>query len=138
VFLHITYFKHYCEKLKIEFSTYNPCLLVTLLKLECFSVIGMQTNDILGFGDEAFTTKESKGLVFAAKEKQFLTSDNALFFNGCILTLIGDILRLRQKNQGKKLKKATNSPTYVQQRARGAYIAILCQPKASFNLLAAA
>jgi hypothetical protein len=116
----------------------DTCLLVTLLESECFSVIGMQTDDIFGFGDEAFITKESKELVFAAKEKQFLTPDNALLFNGCILTLVGDILRLRQKNQGKKLEKATDSPTYVQQRAREAYIAIICQPEASFNLSAAA
>jgi hypothetical protein len=122
----------------MEFSTYNPCLLVTLLKSECFGVVGIQTDDTLGLGDEAFTTKESKELVFAAKEKQFLTPDNALLFNGCILTLVGDVLRLRQKNQGKKLEKATDNPTYVQQRARGAYIATICQPEASFDLSAAA
>jgi hypothetical protein len=122
----------------MEFSTYNPCLLVTLLESKCFGVVGMQTDDIFGLGDEAFTTKKSKELVFAAKEKQFLTPDNAFLFNGCIITLVGDILRLRQKNQGKKLEKATNSPTYVQQRARGAYIATICQPEASFDLSAAA
>jgi hypothetical protein len=99
----------------MEFSTYNLCLLVILLESECFGVIKMQTDDTLGLGDKAFTTKKSKELVFAAKEKQFLTPNNALFFNRCILTLVGDILRLRQKNQGKKLEKATNSPTYVQQ-----------------------
>jgi hypothetical protein len=122
----------------MEFSTYNPCLLVTSLESECFGVVGMQTDDTLGLGDEAFTIKKSKELVFAAKEKQFLTPDNALLFNGRILTLVGDILRLRQKNQGKKLEKATDSPTYVQRRARGAYIATICQPEASFDLLAAA
>jgi hypothetical protein len=134
----LTYFKHYCEKLKMEFSTYNLCQLVILLELECFGVIGMQTDNIFGFGDEAFITKKLKELVFAAKKKQFFTPDNAFLFNECILTLVGDILRLRQKNQGKKLKKATNSPTYVQQRAREAYIAIICQLKASFDLSAAA
>jgi hypothetical protein len=122
----------------MEFSTYNPYLLITLLKSECFGVIGMQTNDTLGFGDKAFTTKEFKKLVFAAKKKQFFTSDNALLFNGCILTLVGDTLHLHQKNQGKKLEKATDNPTYVQQQARGAYIATICQPEASFNLSAAA
>jgi hypothetical protein len=134
----LIYFKHYCEKLKMEFSTYNPCLLIILLKLECFGVVGMQTDDIFSLGDKAFTTKKSKKLVFAAKKKQFFTFDNALLFNGCILTLVGDILRLRQKNPGKKLEKATDSPTYVQQRARGAYIATICQPEASFDLSAAA
>jgi hypothetical protein len=122
----------------MEFSTYNLCLLIILLESECFGVIGMQTDDTFGFGDEAFTIKEFKELVFAANKKQFLTFDNVLLFNGCILTLVGDTLRLRQKNQRKKLEKATDSPTYVQQRARGAYIATICQPEASFDFSAAA
>jgi hypothetical protein len=63
----------------MEFSTYNPCLLVISLKSECFGVIKMQTDDILGFSDKAFITKKFKELIFAAKKKQFLTSDNAFF-----------------------------------------------------------
>jgi hypothetical protein len=47
-------------------------------------------------------------------------------------------LRIRQKNQGQKLEKATDAISYVQQRARRAYIATICQPKASFDFSAAA
>jgi hypothetical protein len=45
---------------------------------------------------------------------------------------------LRQKKQGEKLEMATDKQSYVQQRARGAYIATICQPEASFDLAAAA
>jgi hypothetical protein len=48
----------------------------------------------------AVTVKEFQKLVFTAKKKQFLTSNNPLFFNGCVLIVNKDILRIRQKNQG--------------------------------------
>ena len=55
----------------------------------------------------------------------------------------GDIVVLRQKRQGDKLKQVdTRKPTYgqdyMEQRARGAYIATVCQPEASFDLSIAA
>jgi hypothetical protein len=100
--------------------------------------MGMQIDDTLDLSDDAFAIKKSQKLVFTAKEKQFLTSDNPLFFNGCVFTVNKNTLRIRQKNQGQKLEKATNAISYVQQRAREAYIAIICQPEASFDLLAAA
>jgi hypothetical protein len=54
----LTYFKHYCEKLIIEISTYDPCLLITLANFECFGIMGMQINDTLGLSDDAFAIKE--------------------------------------------------------------------------------
>jgi hypothetical protein len=47
---------------------------------------------------------------------------------------------LWQKRQGDKLKqvdarKPTYGQDYIEQWARGAYIATVCQPEASFNLL---
>ncbi|EFQ88793.1 hypothetical protein PTT_15200, partial [Pyrenophora teres f. teres 0-1] len=42
------------------------------------------------------------------------------------------------KKQGEKLESAVDMKSYVQQRARGAYIATICQPEASFDLAAAA
>jgi hypothetical protein len=46
---------------------------------------------------------------------------------------------LRQKEQGKKLKTVNSKAEdaqykYREQRARGAYIATICQPKATFDL----
>jgi hypothetical protein len=121
-----TYFKHHCEKLTMEVSTYDPCLLITLASSECFGMVGMQTNDTLGLSDDAFAIKKFQKLVFTTKEKQFLTPDNPLFFNKCVLIVNKDILRIRQKNQGQKLEKATDAISYVQQRARGAYIVTIC------------
>jgi hypothetical protein len=52
-------------------------------------------------------------------------------------------LRLRQKDQAKKIKLVDPKSTdrkkeYMEQRARGAYIATICQPEASFDLSVAA
>jgi hypothetical protein len=66
-----------------------------------------------------------------------------LEFNGGRITLLDDHLSLRQKGQGSKLKlvdvKAKDyAQQYLEQRARDAYLASVCQPKAAFDLLAAA
>src|SRR5271170_3478150 len=50
---------------------------------------------------------------------------------------------LRQKEQGKKIEQVNTSSLtfqqgYVEQRARGAYIASICQPEAAFDLSVAA
>jgi hypothetical protein len=76
-------------------------------------MVGMQTDDIFGLSDDAFAIKKSQKLVFTAKKKQFLIFNNQLFFNGCVLTVNKDILRIRQKNQGQKLEKATDAISYV-------------------------
>ena len=53
------------------------------------------------------------------------------------------ILNLRQKGQGGKIKLVDirapdRAQQYIEQRARGAYIASTCQLEASFNLSVAA
>ncbi|KAF1360357.1 hypothetical protein EJ07DRAFT_165511 [Lizonia empirigonia] len=121
-----TYFKHHTTTLGMETSTYDPCLLITKPTASGFGIVSMQTDDTLGLSDDVFANKESKELRFSAKEKQFLTTDNPIDFNGCV------------KKQGEKLEIATDKKTYIQQRARGAYIVTICQPEASFDLAAAA
>jgi hypothetical protein len=96
----LTYFKHHCEKLIMKVSIYDPCLLITLASFERFGMVEMQTNDTFGLSDDAFAIKKFQKLVFTVKKKQFLTPDNPLLFNGCVLTVNRDILRIRQKNQG--------------------------------------
>jgi hypothetical protein len=122
----------------METFTYNPCLLVTTAESGCFGLMGMQTNDTLGLSDSTFATRESDEMTFLAKDRQTLTEDEPLIFNGCILTVDSSHLRLKQKNQGQKLEAATDRKTYIEQRARGAYIATTCQPMASFDLSVAA
>lgn len=134
-----TYFKHHTEKLDMETSTYDPCLLITKETAAGFGIVGMQTDDTLGLTDRQFATKEDTELRFSAKEKQELMIDAPIVFNGCVVDLdqTGTI-NLRQKRQGEKLKIAHGKQSYIQQRARGAYIATICQPEASFDLAAAA
>jgi hypothetical protein len=119
-------------------SIYDPCLLVTTAESGCFGLMGMQTDDTLGLNDSTFATRESDEMTFLAKDRQTLTEDEPLIFNGCILTVNGPHLRLKQKNQGQKLEAAIDRKTYIEQRARGAYIATTCQPMASFDLSVAA
>jgi hypothetical protein len=109
----------------------------------------MQTNDTLILGDDDFSALEESELVkasFMAKPKQKLNSDEPLIFNGCILSLDHDgSLQLRQKGQGKKItlidttsNTTSQKQSYVEQRARGAYLASICQPEASYDLSVAA
>jgi hypothetical protein len=133
-----TYFKHYCEQLNIETSTYDLCLLIIIANFEHFGIMEMQTDNTFGLYNEGFLALKAEKLRFTAKDKQLLEEDKPLLFNGCILSIDGNILQLRQKNQGQKLEIITDAQLYVCQRARGAYITTICQPMASFNLSAAA
>jgi hypothetical protein len=126
-------------------STYDPCLLITTTKA-AFGVVGMQTDDTLILGSKEFDTIEEEELTkakFSAKPKELLSPETPLIFNGCILTQKEGDIELRQKEQGRKLK--TVNPTtkdpqheYREQRARGAYIATICQPETAFDLSVAA
>jgi hypothetical protein len=108
----------------------------------------MQTDDTLILGSDEFATLEEKELAeakFSAKPKDTLSPGSPLIFNGCVLTQKeGDVtVELRQKDQGKRLKPIDHKSkdfkhAYMEQRARGAYIATICQPEAAFDLSIAA
>ena len=99
-------------------------------------------------GSDEFAKLEEKELTeakFSAKPKDTLSPENPLIFNGCVLTQKeGDVaVELRQKEQGKKLKLIDHKSkdlkqAYMEQPARGAYIATICQPEAAFDLSVAA
>lgn len=140
-----TYFKHHREKLQMATSTYDPCLLIAAS--EQFAIVGMQTDDTLGLSSDRFTALEQEELEkarFTAKPKEILSTDNPLQFNGCVLVLNTDsTISLYQKEQGKKIQVIDMQTedfrqSYVEQRARGAYIASICQPEAAFDLSVAA
>jgi hypothetical protein len=84
-----TYYSHYVNELGIEQSTYDPCL---FYNNHPFGVVGLQTDDTLFVGDDAFTKKEQLGLQkarFLTKERERLTTTNDLKFNGGIIHVDG-------------------------------------------------
>jgi hypothetical protein len=140
----------------MEQSTYNPCLLHSNRP---FGIIGLQTDDTLFVGDDDFAEKEQAGLEkakFLAKERERLTFDNDLKFNGGVIHASDTGITLTQVRQCKNLKIVSNKNTtttssrgavrqnltikdqYIAQRARGAYISSVCQPEAAYDLSVAA
>jgi len=153
-----TYHSHHTEELKMKESTYDPCLLYT--HESGMGIVGLQFDDTLFVGDEEFAKNEEeklKSAKFMAKERETLTINKPMKFNGGLMTLeaSGAIL-LNQERQCEnlnlvKLKTAdltssrgvkrvavTPKDQYLAQRARGAYVASVCQPEASFDLSFAA
>ena len=79
---------------------------------------------------------------YLAKPLEELKSRQPLLFNGSVIQRIDDTLHLTQERQCKKItliKMDLNlKSSYIQQRARGAYIASTCQPETAFALSFAA
>ena len=142
-----TYSKHHQEKLNMVTSTYDPCLLLSRDPTRTtFGIVGMQTDDTLILCNPNFAQMEETKLQEAkliAKPKDKLTSEKDLMFNGCRIKLAGENIQVLQKGQSQKLAPVNTSENdpkqqYIEQRARGAYIATICQPEASFDLSVAA
>jgi hypothetical protein len=141
-----TYHNHHTGKLRMKTSTYDPCLLMTDEPAQTFGITGLQTDDTLSVVSEAFSLREEDELKKAklrAKAKTTLTEDTPIEFNGGKISLVKGNVVLTQKGQSKDLRtinlKAKDAvQKYVEQRARGAYIASVCQPEASFDLSVAA
>lgn len=146
-----TYQKHHIENLNMVSLTYNPCLMVVNKNAtnHGFGMVGMQTNDTLIVASPDFSTKEQKEIEkakFDTKEKQVLSSKSLLNFNGCIVTMKDEkagYICIHQKSQGAKLKPINDeaddqAQQFLEKRARGAYIASICQPEATYNLSVAA
>jgi hypothetical protein len=152
-----TYHRHHQDKLHIKESTYNSCLLYT--NENSFSVVSLQTNNTLFLADKSFAETEESELHkanFLAKDKKQLTSSTPIKFNSGQIELQNNSILLTQERQCQNLKlvalKAINLTSskgevhqaitpkdqYVAQKARGAYIATVCQPEAAFDLSFAA
>ena len=151
-----TYHSHHLDELAMEQSTYDPCLLYSNRP---FGVVGLQTDDTLFVGDDDFVEKEQAGLEkakFMAKERERLTSNHDLKFNGGIIRTEGSTITLTQERQCRNLKVVSTKNTtttssrgavrqnlsikdqYIAQRARGAYISSVCQPESAYDLSVAA
>ena len=71
-------------------STYDPCLLQSN---EPFGIVGLQTNDTLLLADETFAEAQQNELhkaKFMAKEREQLTVNTPLKFNGGLIQLASD------------------------------------------------
>lgn len=121
----------------------------------------MQTDDILMLTDDQFAAEEEKAIKFAkimTKDRDQLTFQRSIKFNGTQIKLdqdLGAILLTKETHVGginlvtnqdapstsaKGVVRPDLSPKdqYVAQRARGAYMASVCQPEASYDLSRAA
>jgi len=135
-----TYHDYHIQKLSMQTSKYDLFLLISTTK-EAFGIVGMQTDDTFMLLDRDFARIEEKEILKAglkSKPREVLIEESPLNFNGGILSKDGTTLRLRQKGQSGKLSMVDISSTtfkqeYREQRARGVYLATLCQPEASFD-----
>jgi hypothetical protein len=106
----------------------------------------MQTDDTLILCTPEFSATEEKKIqkaAFRAKPKAQLAKSSPMEFNDARFTFDNDQLNLRQKEQSKKLQLVNigaeeRDQQYLEQRARGAYLASICQPEATFDLFVAA
>jgi hypothetical protein len=152
-----TYHKHHKEKLQCSTSAHDPCLLHT--NTNGFGCVGLQVDDTLILADAKFAEQEElqlKQAGFIAKDREMLTEKTPLKFNGASISLVDGKVHLTQESQckglqtitttkaditssrGKITKEASPAEQYVSQRAKGAYVATMCQPEAAFDLSYAA
>lgn len=101
-----TYFKHHEQKLNMEMSSYDPCLLISRSrsKNEPFEIVAMQTDDTLILGYYESSKLEEEKLIKAslkAKPKEKLSDKNPLIFNGCIVSMKNPNILIQKKEQGK-------------------------------------
>ena len=137
-------------------STYDLCLLYSS---GLFGVVGMQTDDTLILADNDFAGKKEAVIQTAkimTKDREHLTSSHPLKFNGAQIKLDSEEIVLTKEShvngilpvtnrdidstssRGITRKKLSPKEQYLVQRARGAYIASVCQSEASFDLSRAA
>ncbi|SLM40545.1 hypothetical protein SS1G_12712 [Lasallia pustulata] len=97
-----TYHHHHTEKLCMNQSTYNPCLLYT--NSNGFGIVGLQTVDTLFLADETFTAAKETELQQAkllAKEREKLTKSRPIKFNGGYIKQEDGAIILTQERQCK-------------------------------------
>jgi len=138
-------------------SSYDPCLLYC--NNNGSGVVGMQTDDTLLLADKTFAEAEENKLQeagFLSKNREVLTPASPIKFNGGLIEQEGNNINLTQerhcRNMGQVSPERTNLTSsrgitrnsittkgqYIALRARGAYVATVCQPEAAYDLSAAA
>ncbi|KAI0993781.1 hypothetical protein K3495_g14402, partial [Podosphaera aphanis] len=127
-------------------STFDQCLLITNGEADQFGIVGIQTDDTLMLCTKSFSATEEEKLTeaqFRANPKVILSAETPLDFNGARIIFENNAIILKQKGQGLKLNLVTNkvldrNQRYIEQRARGVYIASICRPEAAFDMSVAA
>ena len=106
-----TYHTYHTEQLRMEQSTYDPCLLYSTAP---FGIVGLQTDDTLFIGNETFTANEEvelKKANFLAKTREQLGPSTPLKFNGGIIRLEGNSISLTQEKQCNNLSTISDKPS---------------------------
>lgn len=146
-----TYHTHHKEKLSMTESIYDFCF----YRSNPLGIVRMQTNDTLILADDVFASNEEeviKAAKIMTKDHKYLTSAQPIKFNGAQIKLNSDGIVLTKEShvggillvtghdadstssRGVTSTKLSPKEQYVAQRARGAYIASMCQPEASFDV----
>lgn len=124
---------------------YDACLFITKDGGENFGISGLQTGNTLNVRTEVFMKKKETKIMeakFKGKIRTILETGISGDCNGCCMTIEAESIMVVQKNQAEKLvliniKGNAKKQQYVKQRARGAYIASIYQPEATFDYLIA-
>ena len=85
----------------MEISSYNTCLLITKDGGENFGIAGLQTENTLNIGTEAFMKIEETEIVeakFKAKTRTILETGASRDFNGYRMTIEAESIMVVQKN----------------------------------------
>ncbi|POS84537.1 hypothetical protein EPUL_004867 [Erysiphe pulchra] len=142
---YVTYHSHHTKTLGMTPSTYDSCLLYRNIpsttineNFSPFGISGLQTDDTLFLANLSFAKLEQNKMTFLCKERERLTNNHNLKFNGSLIQLEKGTINLSQKSQCDKIKSAIDKNSYIAQRARGAYVATMCQPEATYDLSFAA
>lgn len=137
-----TYQTHHLEKLGMSTSCFDPCVLLTKPD-EPFGFLALQTDDTLFVRTTKFVAREREEIQkagFLSKPPTKLVPDTPTPFNGTMITLLQDgRLHIGPKGQANKLElvdlnasREERTHQFVIQRARGAYIAMICQPQCTY------
>ncbi|POS82418.1 hypothetical protein EPUL_005471, partial [Erysiphe pulchra] len=132
------YHGHHRSMLSLQRAFSDACLL-----FNDSAIVALQTDDTLFACNDVFKQKEQNSIKtaqFQTKNVEQLIPGCSMIFNGAKITLSNDSLSLfvSQESHCKNLSTACNKDEYIAQRARGAYIATVYQPQATFDLSQAA
>jgi transposase InsO family protein len=133
-----TYQKHHIEKLSMQDTEYDPCLLFkSRPEGGLTGAVVLQVDDTLGVGTAEFMKQEDKESVAFVCQPRAILDKNELQFNGFHIQRKANTILMHQRDKLSKLDHARNEDEFVSVRASGAYISTCTRPDlaARFQLL---